>query len=123
MSEQTTQARATGDAVVDASDLSVSYGKVQALRSVDLTVEKGEVVSLIGPNGAGKTTFADTVAGFLPYSGTLSHKGQEVHALDQASTVKDGMIYCTEKRDLFPFMDVGENLRMGGYRSRDTVGN
>jgi branched-chain amino acid transport system ATP-binding protein len=121
MSEQTTQTRATGDTIVEASDVSVSYGKVRALRNVDLTIEEGEIVSLIGPNGAGKTTFADTTAGFLPYTGNLTYKGTEVDSVGQSDLVEEGMIYTTEKRDLFPFMDVEENLTMGGYRSRDTV--
>jgi branched-chain amino acid transport system ATP-binding protein len=121
MSEQTTQTRASAEAVVEASDISVSYGKVQALRGIDLTVREGEIVSLIGPNGAGKTTFADTTAGFLPYSGSLSYEGIEVSEVEQTTLVEAGMIYCTEKRDLFPFMNVEENLRMGGYQSRDTV--
>jgi branched-chain amino acid transport system ATP-binding protein len=121
MSEQTTQTRATGDTIVEASDVSVSYGKVRALRNVDLTIEEGEIVSLIGPNGAGKTTFADTTAGFLPYTGSLTYKGTEVDSVGQSDLVEEGMIYTTEKRDLFPFMDVEENLTMGGYRSRDTV--
>lgn len=123
MSGQTTKARAATDTVVEASDLSVSYGKVNALRGIDLTVNEGEIVSLIGPNGAGKTTFADTTAGYLPYTGTVSYMGTEVSSIDQSTLVDDGLIYTTEKRDLFSFMDVEENLMMGGYRSRDTVGD
>ncbi|WP_255197589.1 ABC transporter ATP-binding protein [Halorarius litoreus] len=121
MSEQTAPTRATTDTIVEATDLSVSYGKVRALRDVDLTINEGEIVSLIGPNGAGKTTFADTTAGYLPYTGSISFKGTEVNSVDQSTLVDDGLIYTTEKRDLFAFMSVEENLTMGGYRSRDTV--
>jgi branched-chain amino acid transport system ATP-binding protein len=121
MSEQATQTHATTETIVEASDLSVSYGKLNALRSVDLNIKEGEIVALIGPNGAGKTTFADTTAGSLPYTGTLTYKGTEVSDVSRSTIVEDGMIYCTEKRDLFPFMNVEENLTMGGYRSRDTV--
>jgi len=121
MSEQTAATRATTDTVVEASDLSVSYGKVKALRNVDITINEGEIVSLIGPNGAGKTTFADTTAGYLPYTGNIAYKGVEVSSVDQSTLVNDGLIYTTEKRDLFSFMNVEENLTMGGYRSRDTV--
>jgi len=110
---------ASGSAILQASGVSVSYGKVAALQNVDITVREGEIVSLIGPNGAGKTTFADTVTGFLPYDGSVKYRGTEVAETKQASLVSEGMIYCTEDRDLFPFMTVEENLRMGAFRSRD----
>ena len=121
MSEQTTQTRTDASTVIDADGLSVSYGKVKALRNIDLTIEEGEIISLIGPNGAGKTTFADTTAGFLPYEGHLSYQGTEIASTDRSTLVDEGIIYCTEKRDLFSFMDVEQNLVMGAFRSRDTV--
>lgn len=121
MSADTTadSAEQTVPTVLEASGVSVSYGKVSALRDIDIAVREGEIVSLIGPNGAGKTTFSDTVAGFLPYDGSVQYRGTEVAETKQSSLVSDGMIYCTEDRDLFPFMTVEENLRMGAFRSRD----
>jgi branched-chain amino acid transport system ATP-binding protein len=94
---------------------------VRALRGIDLEVREGEIVSLIGPNGAGKTTFADTAAGFLEYAGTLRYRDVEVGDAEQSALVEAGMVYCTEKRDLFPFMDVETNLTMGAFRSRETL--
>ncbi|WP_265112106.1 ABC transporter ATP-binding protein [Halosolutus halophilus] len=107
--------------LLEASSLSVAYGKVQALRDVDIHVDSGEIVSIIGPNGAGKTTFADTISGFLPYEGSVTYRGEEVEMVEQNSLVEDGMIYCTEKRDLFPFMTVEENLELGAYHNRDAL--
>lgn len=123
MSEQTSIDRdgRTNSVVLEANSLSVSYGQITALREIDLTIEEGEIVSIIGPNGAGKTTFADTAAGYLPYDGSITYHGREVSTVKQSTLVEQGMIYCTEKRDLFPFMDVEENLTLGAYRSRDTV--
>jgi branched-chain amino acid transport system ATP-binding protein len=106
------------ETILHAEDVSVSYGKIQALRNLDITINKGELISLIGPNGAGKTTFADTLGGFLDYTGELKYKGDEIHEQKQPDLVSNGLIYCTEKRDLFQFMSVEQNLRMGGYRSR-----
>jgi branched-chain amino acid transport system ATP-binding protein len=106
------------ETILSASDLSVSYGKVTALKDVDITVQKGEIVSLIGPNGAGKTTFADTSMGFLDYEGSITYRGEEVADQRQSNLVSEGLIYCTEDRDLFPFMTVEENLQMGAFRSR-----
>jgi branched-chain amino acid transport system ATP-binding protein len=101
--------------ILQADDLHVSYGKVAALRGVDLNVEQGMIASVIGPNGAGKSTLANTIAGFLDYEGSLKYRGEEVADSSQARLVKNGLIYTTEERDLFGFMDVEDNLELGAY--------
>ena len=112
-------ATASGSIVLEATDVQVSYGKVTALRGVDLELGEGELVSLIGPNGAGKTTFCDTVNGFLPFGGSVEYRGMEVGSTSRDELVDRGMIYCTEERDLFGFMDVEDNLRLGAYAIDD----
>jgi branched-chain amino acid transport system ATP-binding protein len=107
--------------VLETQGLAVSYGKVQALRGVDVTVREGEIVSLIGPNGAGKTTFANTVSGFLDYEGSARYRDQEVASVGQTNLVDQGMIHCTEERDLFGYMDVEDNLELGGYLQDDHI--
>jgi branched-chain amino acid transport system ATP-binding protein len=107
--------------VLEADDVHVSYGKVTALRGLDLTVKEGEIVSLIGPNGAGKTTFCNTASGFLDYEGSVRYQDQEVATVGQTELVERGMIHCTEKRDLFGYMDVEDNLELGGYLKDDDV--
>lgn len=102
--------------VVRAADLHVSYGQVGAINGLDLTVQQGEIISLIGPNGAGKTTFTDALAGFLEYEGTLTYRGRSVADQSQSGLVGTGISYCTEKRDLFGYMSVEDNLRLGAYR-------
>ena len=114
----TTRDRTT---VLEAEDLRVSYGKVTALRGLDLEVLEGEIVSLIGPNGAGKTTFANTVSGFLDYEGSVTYRDQEIATVGQTELVDQGMIHCTEERDLFGYMDVEDNLELGGYLQDDAV--
>ncbi|WP_254823856.1 ABC transporter ATP-binding protein [Haloglomus halophilum] len=108
-----------GNMVLEAENVQVSYGKVTALRGVDLELGEGELVSLIGPNGAGKTTFCDTVNGFLPFGGSVRFRGTEVSSVSRDELVDRGMIYCTEERDLFGFMDVEDNLRLGAYAIDD----
>jgi branched-chain amino acid transport system ATP-binding protein len=108
-----------GSTVLKAENVQVSYGKVTALRGVDLELSEGELVSLIGPNGAGKTTFCDTVNGFLGYGGNVEYRGTEVSSVPRDQLVDTGMIYCTEERDLFGFMDVEDNLRLGAYAIDD----
>jgi branched-chain amino acid transport system ATP-binding protein len=103
------------DQIVEIQDLRVSYGKVQALRGISLSLDRGDIVSVIGPNGAGKTTLADTIAGFLGYEGSVQYNGREVSARSVSNNVEDGLIYCTEDRDLFGFMSVEDNLTLGAY--------
>ena len=105
----------SGRTLLEARDLKVSYGKVDALKGIDLRVDEGEVVSLIGPNGAGKSTFANTATGFLDYEGTVEYKGRQVAGHQVNELVENGLVQCTEKRDLFGYMSVDDNLRLGAY--------
>lgn len=101
--------------VLDISDLHVMYDTVEALRGLDMYVEEEEIVGVIGPNGAGKTTLSDTVSGFKDYKGSLQYRGEEVSGKEPRDLVREGLIYCTERRDLFGFMSVEDNLRLGSY--------
>jgi branched-chain amino acid transport system ATP-binding protein len=107
---------ADGTLMLAASDLRVSYGKVAALRGIDLRVDAGEIVSMIGPNGAGKSTLANTASGFLDYEGSVRYRGAEVSGRDPGALVGDGLVHCTEKRDLFDYLSVEDNLTLGAYR-------
>lgn len=116
-------ASGSAESVLTCSDLSVSYDKVNALKGVDITVDDGEIVGVIGPNGAGKTTLSETVSGLLPYSGSVQYRGMEVSDHAPKQLVGAGLIHCTESRDLFGYMSVDDNLRLGGYRNRDGLGD
>lgn len=105
----------SGDAVLRGEDVSVSYGTVTAISDVDFRVEESEVVGIIGPNGAGKSTLANAITGFQEYTGSLCFRGVEVGEQTTTGLVRDGLIHCTEKRDLFGFMSVLDNLKMGAY--------
>jgi len=104
--------------VLQLEDVDVSYGKTQALKNVSLEVKEGEIVGIIGPNGAGKTTMLDSIAGYKEYSGSITYEGIEVAESKSGKLVNEGLVYCTEDRDLFPYFTVHENLQMGAqFRS------
>ncbi|ARS90528.1 ABC transporter ATP-binding protein [Natrarchaeobaculum aegyptiacum] len=105
--------------VLAVEDLGVTYGKVTALHDVDVEVDAGETVGVIGPNGAGKSTFVDTVSGFLEYEGSIRVNGVEVAETSTQDLIRDGLFYCTERRDLFDYMSVEQNLRLGSYLNED----
>jgi branched-chain amino acid transport system ATP-binding protein len=107
------------DQILQLDNVDVSYGKTQALRGVSLEVEKGEIVGVIGPNGAGKTTMLDSIAGYKEYSGSITYKGNDISEMDSGELVNEGLVYCTEDRDLFPYFTVHENLQMGAQFRND----
>ncbi|PSP39143.1 ABC transporter ATP-binding protein [Halobacteriales archaeon QH_7_65_31] len=107
--------------MLSVSDVNVSYGKVQALRDVSLSVGEGEVTSVIGPNGAGKSTLANAISGFKSFDGVIEYRGSSVHGRPPESIVESGLIHCTESRNLFGFMTVDDNLELGSYQRGDVA--
>ncbi|WP_254522545.1 ABC transporter ATP-binding protein [Natrinema caseinilyticum] len=106
------------DPILEVDDLDVYYGKSHALKGVSLSIDDGEIYGVIGPNGAGKTTMLNAIAGFVEYEGTIRYGDTALATVRPQQIVRDGLIYCTEDRDLFPYFSVHENLLMGGqFRS------
>jgi branched-chain amino acid transport system ATP-binding protein len=99
---------------LEVKDVSVQYGKAQALQNVSIHVHAGEFVSVVGLNGAGKTTLFNTISGFLPYSGEIRREGAPLHGQTAATIAKHGIVQCPEGRELFTDMTVRENLDLGG---------
>jgi ABC-type branched-subunit amino acid transport system ATPase component len=95
-------------------DVSVFYGKAQALERVDLHVGEGEFVSVVGLNGAGKTTLFNAISGLVPYAGTIAFGDRPLTGCTPASIARDGIVQCPESRQLFADMTVRENLDLGG---------
>jgi branched-chain amino acid transport system ATP-binding protein len=102
-------------ALLQLNDFCVSYGAVQAVHGVDLTVQEGEIVTVIGPNGAGKSTLLCAAMGLLPSSGTLVLAGQTIAKPTVEAMVARGVALVPERRELFGEMSVEDNLLLGGF--------
>lgn len=109
------------DQLLRVDGVAASYGKIAALRGISFSVEQGEFVGIIGPNGAGKSTLCDAISGFLDYEGRIQYDGRNIQHNGQA--VKNGLIYCTESRNLFGNMNVANNLELGAYQRKGDVDN
>ncbi len=96
------------------------YGKINALRGVDIDVQEGEIVTMIGANGAGKTTLMMTICG-SPHarSGQIIYDGQDITSLATHEIMHLSIAQSPEGRRIFPRMTVLENLQMGAVLSHD----
>jgi branched-chain amino acid transport system ATP-binding protein len=95
--------------------LSVSYGPVQALQDVSLTVPPGQVTAVIGANGAGKSTLLRTLAGLVrPEAGRVTFNGDDITGWAPEDVVRSGIAMVPEGRSTIPELSVEENLRLGG---------
>ncbi len=101
--------------LLDLQQFSVSYGQVEAVHQVHLTVGEGEIVTVIGPNGAGKTTLLSAAMGLLPAQGVLTLAGERIDRLSVEAMVARGVALVPEKRELFGEMSVEDNLLLGGF--------
>ncbi len=107
-------------ALLELQDISVHYGRIQALDGITISVEAGEIVSLIGANGAGKTTTMRAISGIRPVSaGKIVFDGEDITKLRADLRVVRGISQSPEGRGVFPGMTVMENLDMGAYARKD----
>jgi branched-chain amino acid transport system ATP-binding protein len=105
-------------AMLEIGDLHVSYGQVDAVRGVSLSLEHGQIISVIGPNGAGKTTLLAAAMGLLSSKGILKFEGEDLHGLDVEARVERGLCLVPEKRELFGELTVLDNLQLGAFSKR-----
>ncbi len=105
------------------SDVSASYGPIQALRGVSLEVSEGQIVALLGANGASKSSTLKVISGILrPGGGSVEFLGQPIHRRSPESIVSLGISHVPEGRELFTELTVEENLRLGAYTRSDRNG-
>ncbi len=110
----------TPENVMEVRNVETFYGPIMALRGVSIDVPKGKIVTILGANGAGKTTLMKTVSGALdPEKGTVSFLGERVDGQEPDQMVRRGLAHVPEGREVFPFLSVEENLKLGAYTRRD----
>ena len=101
-------------------NVTVSYGPIQAVRNLSLSVSKGEIVTLLGPNGAGKSTTLNSIMGLHPLSsGRILFKDKSITGLAPERIVRMGMTLTPERRQIFSGLTIEENLRLGAAARRD----
>jgi branched-chain amino acid transport system ATP-binding protein len=111
------------DALLSVTNVETYYGPIMALRGVSFGVPPGGIVTILGANGAGKTTILKTVSGVMdPQKGTVTLEGRQIQGLDPDRVARLGLSHVPEGREVFPFLSVRENLRMGAYTRKDSDG-
>jgi branched-chain amino acid transport system ATP-binding protein len=106
--------------ILEVRDLRVSYGAIEALKGVSLSLSPGEIVTLIGANGAGKSTTLRAIMGLVPATaGQVRFRGKPTGRMPTFRLVRDGLILVPEGRAIFANLTVRENLEMGAYSRRD----
>ena len=104
-------------------DLSVSYGRVQAVRGVTFEAPAGSLITLVGANGAGKTSVLSAVAGLLkPKGGRVVFNGRDVTRQPAHRLVAAGLVLVPEGREILSGLTVHENLQLGGWQRSGSSG-
>ena len=107
-------------ALLELRNIETYYGPVMAIKGISLEVREGQIVSLLGANGAGKTTVMKTISGAMdPQKGSVLLRGEEIQAQDPDKVARMGIAHVPEGREVFPFLSVEENLKVGAYSRRD----
>jgi len=109
--------------LLELKGLKISYGGINAVKGIDVTVQEGEMVALIGANGAGKTTTLKAICGLLaPAAGRVHYRGEDVTRAPSYALVERGLALVPEGRQVFGRLTTEENLEMGAYARRDAGG-
>jgi branched-chain amino acid transport system ATP-binding protein len=109
--------------MLEIQDLSVSYGRLEAVKCITFTINEGECIGLIGPNGAGKTTTLNAIAGVLRVGGgSISYEGETLPSQAPEATVRKGISLVPEGRRVFQGLTVEQNLVLGAsIRTDDEI--
>jgi len=102
--------------MLDVRNLEARYGRIPALKGIDLRIKAGEMVALVGANGAGKSTLLRALSGVQDCSGEILFQGKNIQAMPPHERVALGIVHAPEGRQVFGPLSVEDNLRLGAYR-------
>ena len=109
--------------ILTINNLQVSYGGINAVKGISMSVPEGKIVTLIGANGAGKSTILKAISGIVkPKTAEILWKGENIVGKSPDKIVKSGIVLVPEGRRVFPNLTVKENLKIGAYLRRDDLG-
>ncbi len=115
----TAQGTGNNGALLSVQDLNVSYGSIRAVKGISFDVYEGEIVTLIGANGAGKSSTLRAISGVIPYKGTITFRGQDLHKVPADQIVARGIAQVPEGRGIFGNLTVMENLKLATWQRKD----
>jgi branched-chain amino acid transport system ATP-binding protein len=101
--------------ILSVSGLGVGYGQTTIVSGLDLSVERGEVLTMLGLNGAGKTTVLKAIAGLLPHTGRVVFDGHDVSRWPGNRINRAGLAYVPQGMGVYPGISVGEHLRLSRH--------
>ncbi len=116
--------RGNGDApgsapILEVAGVDASYGPVQILFGLDVTIHEGEIVALLGTNGAGKSTLFKCITGLLPpTAGTVRFRGDDITGLPADEVARRGIVMMPGGKSVFPTLTVRDNLRLASWTQR-----
>ncbi len=109
--------------LLEVKNIETYYGPIMAIRGISLKVQAGEIVTVLGANGAGKTTLLKTISSAIDCKkGQVLFEGQQIQNREPDVVARLGIGHVPEGREIFPFLSVEENLRMGAYGRKDKNG-
>ena len=108
------------DQLLQVKNLKMNYGAITALKGIDISVGKGQIVALLGANGTGKTTTLKVISGLLkPTAGEIIFDGEDIAGKTAHKIAKMGIMQSPEGRHVLVGLTVEENLRVGGYNIKN----
>ena len=107
--------------LLDVQGIDVRYGRNHAVKSVDLTMDEREIVTVLGANGAGKSSLLKAIQGSEKSTGTVLFDGVDISGWSAPRRVNAGLVLVPEGRQIFVSMTVHENMQMGAYCRKDDV--
>jgi branched-chain amino acid transport system ATP-binding protein len=110
----------TSDVILRLESIASAYGKIDAVKGIDLEVTRGQIVTLLGANGAGKTTTLKTISGLVrAKAGRVLFEGHDITAMPAHTIARAGVVHVPEGRHVLRGLSVRENLELGAFTVRD----